>query len=413
MKKFILLFTLLISSIFFAQTNGFNYKVLLTDNGSTLNNQVVNVRFTIIEDGTTNVYQETHNTNTDTNGIVSVSIGEGNSTDNFNAISWGMHIYSLKVEVDTGGGYNDMGTTEIKSVPLAKFADKAAVADYVNHSFWHQTSNAINSSDPVGIGAPVAVEANLHINDVTAGLPLLKMESNDNIYTIWKSNRAGVDDYNIGIDGGNNKFRFANSTTGQYPLTLQGDKVGINNSNPTTNLDVIGSLKLVDGNQGVGKVLTSDANGNSSWQTPIVSPQTYTVLYSPISVQTTQNTYNFNKNNIEFYFVEPTLNAFFIPLEIPVGATITQITYYYYDNAAIDMGFQLNFSNVLTGSNQSLSSTLFTSNGVSSNVQSEVININRLVEATNNLGFMMFPSGGSWPGDNSISFRGIKVTYTK
>jgi len=37
---------------------------------------------------------------------------------------------------------------------------------------------------------------------------------------------------------------------------------------PTATLHVEGSLRYVDGNEGVGKVLTSDANGNASWTPP-------------------------------------------------------------------------------------------------------------------------------------------------
>jgi hypothetical protein len=43
-------------------------------------------------------------------------------------------------------------------------------------------------------------------------------------------------------------------------------RVGIGTSNPSTTLDVNGTVKITDGTQGAGKVLTSDANGNASWQ---------------------------------------------------------------------------------------------------------------------------------------------------
>ena len=36
-------------------------------------------------------------------------------------------------------------------------------------------------------------------------------------------------------------------------------------------LEVIGKIKIVDGNQGVGKVLTSDANGEGTWSSPGLS----------------------------------------------------------------------------------------------------------------------------------------------
>ena len=42
--------------------------------------------------------------------------------------------------------------------------------------------------------------------------------------------------------------------------------VGIGTNSPTTTLHVAGSVRIVDNNQGAGKVLTSDANGLATWQ---------------------------------------------------------------------------------------------------------------------------------------------------
>ena len=47
-------------------------------------------------------------------------------------------------------------------------------------------------------------------------------------------------------------------------ITYQG-KVGIGTVLPTEKLDIIGKIKITDGTQGVGKVLTSDANGLATW----------------------------------------------------------------------------------------------------------------------------------------------------
>lgn len=45
-----------------------------------------------------------------------------------------------------------------------------------------------------------------------------------------------------------------------------GTNVGIGNPNPAARLDVAGTVKIADGTQGDGKVLTSDANGNATWE---------------------------------------------------------------------------------------------------------------------------------------------------
>lgn len=47
---------------------------------------------------------------------------------------------------------------------------------------------------------------------------------------------------------------------------LRTGNVGIGTRNPTAKLDVVGGLRIRDGNEGLGKVLISDAAGTGSWQ---------------------------------------------------------------------------------------------------------------------------------------------------
>lgn len=49
--------------------------------------------------------------------------------------------------------------------------------------------------------------------------------------------------------------------------TLQAQNVGIGTTTPGAKLDINGTLKVTDGTQGNGKVLTSDSSGMASWQT--------------------------------------------------------------------------------------------------------------------------------------------------
>ena len=123
-KQLFTLIAILMAGMTFAQS-GFNYKALITDNGSVLNNQAVTFRFSLLQNGTANVYQETQNATTDANGIVSLNVGEGTVlSGNFSTINW-ENTYFLKVEIDTGNGYQDFGTSELKYVPYAKYAESA------------------------------------------------------------------------------------------------------------------------------------------------------------------------------------------------------------------------------------------------------------------------------------------------
>lgn len=50
-------------------------------------------------------------------------------------------------------------------------------------------------------------------------------------------------------------------------LKTETDNVGIGTNIPTAKLDIIGKIKISDGTEGTGKVLTSDSTGLASWQT--------------------------------------------------------------------------------------------------------------------------------------------------
>jgi hypothetical protein len=65
-------------------------------------------------------------------------------------------------------------------------------------------------------------------------------------------------------------FRIQDNTASQDRLSISpAGNMGINQPNPTVKLHVTGTspaFRLEDGTQGLGKVLTSDANGNATWQ---------------------------------------------------------------------------------------------------------------------------------------------------
>ncbi|MBX3101503.1 MAG: tail fiber domain-containing protein [Bacteroidetes bacterium] len=62
-----------------------------------------------------------------------------------------------------------------------------------------------------------------------------------------------------------------NATLGAWAnlsINTAGGNVGIGTNAPSAKLHVIGNLRLEDGTQAAGRVLTSDASGNAAWQTP-------------------------------------------------------------------------------------------------------------------------------------------------
>ena len=67
----------------------------------------------------------------------------------------------------------------------------------------------------------------------------------------------------------------ANTIAGASNTVILGNgaNVGIGTSTPSNKLDVRGSIKMVDGNQAAGRVMTSDANGVGSWMDPALGWQ--------------------------------------------------------------------------------------------------------------------------------------------
>ncbi|PWI29851.1 hypothetical protein DI383_08840 [Flavobacteriaceae bacterium LYZ1037] len=134
MRKLIFTLVFLISGITFAQ-QGINYKALIKDgSGNVVANDLITIQFTILQGaGQTNVYQESHAPTTDANGIVMVNIGNGTPiSGTFNAIDWAADDHYLNVQINTGGGLTDMGTTKFMAVPYAKQAETATTAANVN-----------------------------------------------------------------------------------------------------------------------------------------------------------------------------------------------------------------------------------------------------------------------------------------
>ena len=58
------------------------------------------------------------------------------------------------------------------------------------------------------------------------------------------------------------------------------NRVGIGTNTPDERLHINGSIKIVDGNQAAGRVLTSDATGKATWVTPTTANTAFANIYS-------------------------------------------------------------------------------------------------------------------------------------
>ena len=134
MKKHFILFAILMitaMSLFAQVPQKFSYQAVVRDAGNNLvTNQAVNVRVSIIQGETngTEVFKEVHTVMTNTNGLVTLQVGEGNILNgNIATIDWGEGPYFLKTETDPTGGtnYSIVGVQQLLSVPYAMYANQA------------------------------------------------------------------------------------------------------------------------------------------------------------------------------------------------------------------------------------------------------------------------------------------------
>jgi len=94
-----------------------------------ITNQEIGMQISILQgsaDGTA-VYVETHSTSSNANGLVTIEIGTGTTSDDFSVIDWSNGPYFLKSETDphAAGGteYTITGTSQLLSVPYALHAN--------------------------------------------------------------------------------------------------------------------------------------------------------------------------------------------------------------------------------------------------------------------------------------------------
>ena len=136
MRKILLSLSLIIISLITnGQTNtppqAFKYQAVVRDNaGNPMGGIPVGFQVTIKSISCTGspVYQEEFLANTNTYGLVNLSIGRGNNvTGDFNLINWGQNAHFIDISIDINGGnnYSPMTCTEMLSVPYALYASQS------------------------------------------------------------------------------------------------------------------------------------------------------------------------------------------------------------------------------------------------------------------------------------------------
>ena len=147
MKKylFIILFTITNQAASAQAPKGILYQaVVRDDNGSTLLDQNVSLRISILDGGAAGavVYSELQKTGTNHFGLFNITIGGGAPTiGTFSNIPWKTGSKWVKIEIDTRGGndFKQVTSAELMSVPYALYAETSGNA--ANDSITNLTYN--------------------------------------------------------------------------------------------------------------------------------------------------------------------------------------------------------------------------------------------------------------------------------
>lgn len=186
-----------------------------------------------------------------------------------------------------GRSHNGNGFENTSAVIFG--VDSAVAPGFMRGNIQFQTSGGsqgekmrINRNGDIGIGT-TNPWLRLHVEANAFGVPVSVLR-NQNASgfsgTIFLSS-TGSNMAHVGY-GNPSAFKWADQayagSIGNVPFVLTTNdlermridasgNVGIGTTTPTSRLEVAGSVKITDGSQGAGKVLTSDANGLATWQT--------------------------------------------------------------------------------------------------------------------------------------------------
>lgn len=233
---------------------GLNYQAIARDltSGNSLSEQSILVEFNIRKGAAngTNVYVETHNTQTDDFGLFNLVIGQGAAiTGDFSSINWADDKYFLATLIDDGNGLEEIGSMQFLSVPYALHANTVSNADDADADPTNETNLSMTFDDIsdqleiVDMGGNLSVDlSSLNDSDGDPSNELITYSGLSGTELTITEN--GVD-HTVDLAPLLPPVLWSENTVGDLSPTIA-NKIGLgaNNPNPKSTLDVNGSVSF-------------------------------------------------------------------------------------------------------------------------------------------------------------------------
>lgn len=219
--------TLLTLPSFSQAPNAFNYQAVLRNSGGEIiENQAVTMRFSIRNNTASGPiqYQETRNITTNEFGMVNHAIGTGTVVSGiFGSITWASGVKFLQVELNTGGGFVNLGAEQLRSVPYALSSGDNLWSLNGNYAQYPNEEGGIivGASSAYGRLRHSGTSGNFHLDSFQGGIDL-NWFSGDRV-TIGNGNQGVV-------------ARFAGN-----------GNTGLGTDSPMQRLDVNGRVNVANG----------------------------------------------------------------------------------------------------------------------------------------------------------------------
>ncbi|WP_075343423.1 beta strand repeat-containing protein [Tenacibaculum agarivorans] len=235
----------------------FNYQAVVRDNsGAVISNKTVGVQLKIYEGNPlasgTVVYTETHSVTTSGQGIISLSVGGGTTSDTFTDINWNSRNHWLETAIDTNGGtsYIVLGTSQLQSVPYANYAATSGDKSFTTESNVTSNTSGNTTTDDFVFGSSQLASDNTTNDDDRRFF----FDKSKGAFRSGTSNDSSWDDANIGV--GSAAFGYQNIVADGF----NGFSAGSSNTVRASNGVAFGDQNRVTGNYAFaqGEHLTSE-----------------------------------------------------------------------------------------------------------------------------------------------------------